>query len=141
MSVSWKTMMDVQKNNNTPITRCYKNDVIECLEFILCACVCVCVSTPGQRVCHRHSFQRFSTTFHGQGGSDPFSSHCLTKTLLIGCDIRRGRSPNVPAEFSTRCHPTLPLFDSWFFMLPPPNRFSHRRPAAALPLCAFRSHV
>ena len=27
----------------------------------------------------------------------------------------------VPAEFSTSCHPTLPRFDSWFFMLPPPN--------------------
>ena len=44
-------------------------------------------------------------------------------------------------KFFASCHPTLPLFVSWFFMLPPPNRFSHRRPTAALPLCAFRSHV
>ena len=68
---------------------------------------------------------------HRQGGSDPFSSHCLTKTLLIGCDIRRGRSPNVPAEFSTRCHPTLPLFDSWSFMFPP---HKHSSPAAEQPV-------
>ena len=27
----------------------------------------VCVSTPGQRVFHRHFFHRFSTTFHMQG--------------------------------------------------------------------------
>ena len=68
---------------------------------------------------------------HRQGGSDPFSSHCLTKTLLIGCDIRRGRSPNVPAEFSTRCHPTLQLFDSWSFMFPP---HKHSSPATVQPV-------
>ena len=50
-----------------------------------------------------------------QGGSDPFSSHCLTKTLLIGCDIRRGRSLNVPAEVFASCHPPFPRFGSWFF--------------------------
>ena len=107
--------------------------------------LCVCVSTPGQKVfvhwfngrgclekapkpatcvcppLDKGSSTTTLSTLHGQGGSDPFSSHCLTKTLLIGCDIRRGRSPNVPAEFSTRCHPTLPLFDSWSFMFPPPN--------------------
>ena len=29
----------------------------------------LCVSTPGQRVFHRHSFHRFSTTFNVQGAS------------------------------------------------------------------------
>ena len=76
--------------------------------------LCVCVSTPGQKVFF-HWFNgrgclekapkpatcvcppldkgsSFHHSFHlnAQGGSDPFSSHCLTKTLLIGCDIRRG---------------------------------------------------
>ena len=32
-----------------------------------------------------------------QGGSGPFSSHCLTKTLLIGCDMTLGRRSHVPA--------------------------------------------
>ena len=87
----------------------------------------LCVSTPGQRALYHH----LVSTQPQQGGSDPFSSHCLTKTLLIGCDIRRGRSLNVPAEFSTRCHPTLPLFDSWFFMLPPQKQVSQPLSAAA----------
>ena len=90
-----------------------------CACVCVCVCMCVCVCHPlCQRVhCHRYRHHLFPK----QGGSDPFSSHCLTKTLLIGCDIRRGRSLNVPAEFPTSCYTTFPRFVSWFFMLPPPN--------------------
>ena len=81
--------------------------------------VCVCHPLYQRVQCHRFHYHHLTR----QGGSDPFSSHCLTKTLLIGCDIRRGRSLNVPAEFSTSCYTTFPRFVSWFFMLPPPNLF------------------
>ena len=44
--------------------------------------------------------------------------------------------PPVPAEFSTRCHPTLPRFDSWFFMFPPLNRFlSHFQQPRSFAAC------
>ena len=51
--------------------------------------VCVCVSTPVPKEC----------VVHSQGGSGPFSSRCLTKTLLIGCDMILGRQNHVPARF------------------------------------------
>ena len=56
-------------------------------------------------VCHPLVLRVFHVFPRMQGGSDPFSSHCLTKTLLIGCDIRRGRSLNVPAEFFRKLSP------------------------------------
>ena len=56
--------------------------------------VCVCVSHPGSKgfPCS-HLFVPLK-----QGGSGPFSSHCLTKTLLIGCDMTPGRWSHVPAK-------------------------------------------
>ena len=51
--------------------------------------VCTDVKLPSQI--------NFPGYFSQQGGSGPFSSHCLTKTLLVGCDISLGRWVDVPA--------------------------------------------
>ena len=55
-------------------------------------------------------FFRFAFLFcFTAGGSGPFSNHCLTKTLLIGCDIPEGRLGNVPAtilKFAAVTHGT-----------------------------------
>ena len=38
-----------------------------------------------------------------QGGNDSFGVHCPTKTAPLKCDIKRGRSLDVPAsEMATR---------------------------------------
>ena len=54
----------------------------------VCVCVCVPPWTKGLT----------PPLSHRQGGSGPFSSHCLTKTLLIGCDMTLGRQSHVPAK-------------------------------------------
>ena len=42
-------------------------------------------------------------THRKQGGNDPFGVHCPTKTAPLECDIRRGRSLDVPAiDMATR---------------------------------------
>ena len=68
------------------------------LRLFWCVCVCVCQHLYPRMLRNLIHLER--TVQHMQGGSGPFSSHCLTKTLLIGCDIRRGRSLNVPATFT-----------------------------------------
>ena len=50
-------------------------------------------------VCHPWSHRDAFAFILLQGGSGPFSSHCLTKTLLIGCDMTLGRQSHVPAIF------------------------------------------
>ena len=89
-------------------------------------CVCVPPWTKG-----------FSTTFAPQaGGRSAIASLLPTKTLAIGSETRPDQS-GVPA-FNTMTplvHPAAVSLFPWFFMLPPPNRFSHRRFAADLPLC------
>ena len=79
----------------------------------------------------------FSTTFSPQaGGRSAIASLLPTKTLAIGSETRPDQS-GVPA-FNTMTplvHPAAVSLFPWFFMLPPPNRFSHRRFAADLPLC------
>ena len=44
--------------------------------------VCVCVSTPGQRVFHRHLLHQFSTKFHSQGGQ---ACHIQPGPTKLGC--------------------------------------------------------
>lgn len=56
---------------------------------------CACVCPP---LCLRVSYgKRNFFTLHA-GGQRAFSCHCLTNTLLVGCDIFEGRLENVPAE-------------------------------------------
>ena len=41
--------------------------------------------------------------YQQQGGNDSFGVHCPTKTAPLECDIRRGRSLDVPAiDMATR---------------------------------------
>ena len=67
--------------------------------------VCVCVSKPVSKATHIVQLCQIERQKRGrgaemmQGGSGPFSSHCLTKTLLIGCDMTLGRQSHVPAAF------------------------------------------
>ena len=58
-----------------------------CVRACAWVCVCVCVTScfKGTRYVQQ------------QGGSGPSSSRCLTKTLLIGCEMTLGRQSHVPA--------------------------------------------
>ena len=79
-----------------------------------------------------------------QGGSGPFSSHCLTKTLLIGCDMTLGRQSHVPAIFlflsewreakpRTSRHGFVQSFGSLSADAhEPPSPFSTRSPSSTL---------
>ena len=68
-----------------------------------------CVCNPWN---HRDPFGFFRFAFlfcFTAGGSGPFSSHCLTKTLLIGCDMTLGRQSHVPAiSFLSDWHEAKP---------------------------------
>ena len=86
----------------------------------VCVCACVCVSPPAFKendhfvVIHYSILTPTISLYRLAGGSDPFSRHCPTKTLLIGCDIQRGRSLSVPVPIFTlpvatftSCNPNL----------------------------------
>ena len=61
---------------------------------IILLCVCVTLGVIGMLL------QLFILQQgNSREGSGPFSSHCLTKTLLIGCDMTLGRQSHVPARF------------------------------------------
>ena len=87
---------NLEENAQTKKNKHGVNGVMGCCFF---ACVCVTDTSRLKRIHHTRSLINsvLFITDKSQGSSDPFSSHCLTKTLLFGCDIQRGCSLNVPA--------------------------------------------
>ena len=88
------------------------------LQYLAFHGVCVCVSTPGQRVFHRHLLHQFSTKFHSQGGQ---ACHIQPGPTKLGC----GRG-STKGRFGVYLRPTSAkavqfhvLFPWWFTILPP----------------------
>ena len=85
-----------------------------------CVCVCVCQALFLRVVPFRFVFVCFM--FSCRGAVDHY--HSLPNEDSDRSVVKQCGTPHcVPAEFSTSCHPTFPRFDSWSFMILPPNRF------------------
>ena len=88
----------------------------------------LCVSTPGKRAPFTISIKQGRQARH---------IYLTQRSYDVSREVRADHS-HVPAKFSTRCHPTFPRFDSWWFhmILSPQTGF----PQPLLqPLCAASS--
>ena len=75
------------------------------------------MSTPGQRVFHRHSFHRFSTTFHTQGHTASMT-YRVQRSCGHGWEGKADRLP-VPAfnTLTPMVHPAAVCWFPWFFTI------------------------
>ena len=77
------------------------------------ACVCVCVSTPGQRVLHRHLLHRFFHDFPHAGGHSSFHQSVANEAT----DDWRGYEPGTPGSRTCSPFPTVDKLSNLAFLV------------------------